>query len=277
MHTTVKISKDLHRAVMLRSHHQRSSKRSKAPQARTRSEAEYGTKSYRDSLQRAFNKAKEQIYFNPDMLHFITLTYKGKDHTPEQVLHDVKMLVKRESRLRDRAEAGSVARGQLKYIYVMEYQQRGSIHVHMIANDFFTLQVNKNGYRELAFWQKGFSSVLTINDFDNNFRPYLYLFKYMRKAQRIGRSFLHSSRNLTNYTTLDDASIDLQYWRTITQEYTHTTVETTNFHFYKNYLQYDDTIASQPNNLGDHEQWHEQVRLHSIKALERILASRTPL
>ncbi|AXH78975.1 MAG: Rep protein [Circular genetic element sp.] len=274
MHTTVKISKDLKRAIMLRSHHQRDTKKTVSSKPRTRSEAEYGTKAYRDGLQRAFAKAKEQIYFNPDMTYFITLTYRGKNQTPEDVLRDVKLLIKQETRANERNSPAGSGRNSPKYIYVMEYQKRGSIHVHMIANNGFTLQVNANGHKELTYWRKGFSSVLTIQDFDRNFRPYLYLFKYMRKAQRIGRSFLHSSRNLGTYDTLHDASIDLLYWRTITQEYTHTTVETTNFHFYKNYLEYDDTMTSQPSNLGDHKQWHEQVKLHSNKALEQILASR---
>lgn len=265
MHTSVQISADLNRAIMLRSHHRRNTPRPRAKAVVKRSEAEFNSKSYRDALQRSFNNAKTAIYFNPDMTHFITLTYKGADHTPETVMHDIKMFIKRESR-RDRAK-----RGQIKYIYVMEYQKRGSIHVHMIANDSFLLQVNKNGYRELANWQKGFSSVLTIKDFDGNFRPYLYLFKYMKKAQRIGKSFLHSSRNLKNYTTLDDAEINLLQWRTITMEHTETTVNTTHFAYYKNYLQFDDTMATQQQFKQGTELWLEQVKLHSTKVLENLV------
>lgn len=81
-----------------------------------------------------------------------------------------------------------------KYIYVFERQKRGAIHVHMVANEGFEYQINKNGYKELKNWSHGFTSVLTIKDFDNNFKPYLYLFKYMEKAQRVGKSFIHTSR-----------------------------------------------------------------------------------
>lgn len=265
MHTSIQLSSDFNRAIMLRSHHRRNIPRSKRPPGKKRQEAEYMSKAYRDALQRAFNRAKTAIYFNSDMTHFITFTYKGVDHTPETVMHDIKMFIKQESR-RDRAK-----RGEIKYIYVMEYQKRGSIHVHMIANDSFLLQVNKNGYRELANWKKGFSSVLTIKDFDGNFRPYLYLFKYMKKAQRIGKSFLHSSRNLTNYTTLTDSEINLLQWRTITQERTETTINTTHFTYYKNYLQFDDTMAEQTTFKQGTELWLEQVRSHSTKESEKLL------
>jgi len=50
----------------------------------------YGTKQYNDSLQRSFNRAKQQIFFNPDMIYFVTLTYQSTDHTPTQVLHNLK-------------------------------------------------------------------------------------------------------------------------------------------------------------------------------------------
>lgn len=91
----------------------------------------------------------------------------------------------------------------LKYIYVMELQKRGAIHVHMIANEALKYEVNKNGYLSVAGWSHGFSSVFTIKDFDSNFRPYLYLFKYMAKAQRVGRSFIHVSKNFDKIENVD--------------------------------------------------------------------------
>lgn len=217
-------------AILIASHHSRSKKRQPHKKGLTRTESVYGSKSYNDALQRAFNKAKEQVFFNPDMNQFITLTYRGTDHKPEDVLHDVKMLIQRESRS-DRAK-----RGELKYIYIMEYQKRGSIHVHMIANNLFSLQVNKNGYNELRYWPKGYSSVLQISDFDQNFRPYLYLFKYMRKSQRIGKSFVHSSRNLNNFHEVKDENLDLEEWDTKNQERSEAHILDIHLYFYKYYL-----------------------------------------
>lgn len=241
MHTKVLMSHDQTRAIMLRSHHNRSHTRDKAVSEAKRAEAQWGSKSYRDGLQRAFNKAKQQIYFNPDMTLFITFTYVGAEHTHDDVMRDIKIFMKSERRR---------AKRPIKYIYVMEYQKRGSIHVHMIANDVFTLNRNKNGYYELSHWPHGFTSVLRINDFDDNFRPHLYLFKYMKKAQRIGQSFLHSSRNLGHSYDLTPHQIDIMNWRTINMEYTHAKFNPDgnerNYRFYTNYLQFDDTMQGQP-------------------------------
>lgn len=156
----------------------------------SRKVSQLGTLSYQRALRRAFQRAKNIVFFNPDMTLFITFTYKQADNTIEQVQTDIKQFIKKTKRYL--AQTGE--KKIIKYIYVMEFQKRGSIHVHMIANDSFRMNVNKNGYRELTDWTEGFTSVLTINDFDSNFRPYLYLFKYMGKAQRIGKSFIHTSR-----------------------------------------------------------------------------------
>lgn len=153
-----------------------------------------GSDSYKRSLRRAFSRAKSIAFFNPDLTQFITFTYKGIDHTPLSVVQDIKLLALRHKRSSNKP---------FKYIYVMEYQKRGSIHVHMIANDSLQLETNKNGHLSVKDWSHGFTSVLTINDFDNNFRPYLYLFKYMAKAQRIGASFIHCSRNFDKIRVLD--------------------------------------------------------------------------
>jgi len=90
-----------------------------------------------------------------------------------------------------------------KYIYVFERQKRGAIHIHMISNGGFEMETNLNGYQQLKNWPHGFTSVLTIKDFDNNFKPYLYLFKYMAKSQRIGKSFIHTSKSFDKIINVD--------------------------------------------------------------------------
>lgn len=237
-------------ALMLSSHHNRFTKKS-APHKKLakyvlylhsiikpkteRQEAKFNSKSYNDGLQRAFNKAKQQVFFNSDMEYFITLTYAENMQDIDQAMHDVKMLMKR-TRRRSSNPAGSGRDREPKYIYVFEYQERGAIHVHMIANSAFLLQVNKNGHLELVDWPKGYSSVLQISDFDNNFRPYLYLFKYMKKAQRIGKSFVHSSKNLKNYYEIVDQHLNIEDWDTKNQERTETHINDLHFYFYKYYL-----------------------------------------
>lgn len=204
------------RTITIESPTYRHVKSYRRPQGSLRSESTFGSNSYLDALQRAFNQVKTRVFFNPDMDKFITLTYKGKNHTPEQVLYDVKQLIKKEKRHHSKT---------LKYIYIMEYQKRGSIHVHMIANSNFTFRKNKNNYDELTYWKHGFSSALKITDFDKNFRPYLYLFKYMKKSERIGKSFTHSSRNLDNYKMItDNENINLNEMELLTQEKTQATL-----------------------------------------------------
>lgn len=235
-----------------------------------RTQTQLGTHDYNRSLRRAFSRSKLLAYFNPDLNQFLTLTYKTSTHTPEQVIQDIKNLIKKHNKNKPKTlslsqspaapnklayawhESGctkittgtatpqqnnskkqytyqlgktatlsdsrerEVERGQgaklwkpFKYIYVLEYQKRGSIHVHMVCNDALRTHINKNGHLELTDWthgkntRKGFSSLLTIKDFDNNFKPYLYLFKYMSKAQRIGSIFIHTSKNFDKIETVD--------------------------------------------------------------------------
>lgn len=172
-------------------------------------ESEIGSYNYQKSLQRAFNNSKRQIFFNPDMTFFTTLTYKDLQDSPEEVLKDVKQFFKKQRR-----------RGlNPKYIYVLEWQKRGSLHVHMITNQLYT-EKNKNNYDYLPDWKHGFSSVLSITGADSNFKPYLYLFKYMKKSQRIGKSFVHSSRNLNNYKQIPDSEFNFKENKLLLEEKT---------------------------------------------------------
>jgi hypothetical protein len=118
----------------------------------------------------------------------------------EQLLEDVKYLIKKQTRQND----ASTHLIEPKYIFVVEKQTRGALHVHMISNNFLTTHENKNNYQSVTNWDKGYSSILDIKGTDDNFRPYLYLFKYMKKSQRIGKSFVHSSKNLNNFVKLSD-------------------------------------------------------------------------
>jgi hypothetical protein len=182
--------------------------------------------SYLRSLRRAFSRSKLLAYFNPDLTQFITLTYKINNNTTTQVLSDIKYLIKQNNRLhqqqlkkinirqikalalKQQKETDKKQKhdnfSQLKYIYILELQERGSIHVHMITNNVLETYKNKFGYESVKFWDKiGFSSVRRIDDFDENFKPYLYLFKYMYKTERAGSSFIHTSRNFDKIEVLD--------------------------------------------------------------------------
>lgn len=153
-----------------------------------------GTDDYSRSVRRAFSRAKLLAFFNLDLTEFITLTYKDNMQNPAQLIRDIKMLVKQTKRTSNITP---------KYIYTIEKQKRGALHVHMIANKAFRYQINKNTRLELKDWHKGFTNVQTLSNFDNDFKTYLYLFKYMGKAQRVGSTFIHCSRGFDKTKVCD--------------------------------------------------------------------------
>jgi len=234
----------------------------------TRQTSQLGTDSYNRSLRRAFSRAKQLAFFNPDLTHFITLTYKQNLQDPTTAIQDIKNLIKHQKKLKQKNQTlqqptkihkntesrlgtlgspdlSSPSRGtkssdqlnhrepihrkeknkhspknlnhyasidgsikspratEFKYIYVLEVQKRGAIHVHMVCNDWLETEMINGRLNVLGWQQHGFSDVKTILNTDNNFKPYLYLFKYMQKAQRIGNSFIHVSRNFDKISTMD--------------------------------------------------------------------------
>lgn len=216
-----------------------------------RNQSQLNSQSYNRSLRRSLSRAKMLAFFNPDMIYFSTFTYKLNNHTPEQVVQDIKQFIKYQKKSLPRdslyslnnnlldnnrdvlhistrnnkkhiitpavdfphkrlkktssSPCGNVQNFEprLKFIYVLERQKRGSIHVHMIHNNFFQTFTNKNGYQSLKYWNHGFTSTLTIENFDKNFKPYLYLFKYMHKTERVARSFIHTSRSFDKIAKVD--------------------------------------------------------------------------
>lgn len=178
----------------------------------TRSETLLFTSDYYRSLRRSFSRAKLLSFFNPDLSTFITLTYKKNQTNPTQCIQDFKNLIKADAKLKQQKNKQSLysvetikqkTQAKLKYIYVFETQKRGSIHFHIVATDYFETHINKNGHPQVTAWKHGYSSILHITDTDANFKPYLYLFKYMEKAQRVGKSFIHVSKNFDKITHID--------------------------------------------------------------------------
>lgn len=209
------------------------------------------SESYNRSLRRAFSRAKQLAFFNPDLTQFITLTYHQNLQDPNKAIQDIKNLITYQTNLnttklqiekkedylreddgcldlnsprrhettapsenreaRDQREQSPRSltssqnvrkKSDFKYIYVFETQKRGAIHVHMIANEWLQLE-RKNGRLNVKGWSHGWSEVRSIRETDNNFKPYLYLFKYMKKAQRVGKSFIHVSRNFDKISDID--------------------------------------------------------------------------
>lgn len=173
----------------------------------TRTQSQLGSLSYQESLKRAYTRAKLLAFFNPDLTQFITLTYKENQLDHQTTLHHLKQFFKyQKNSIKNRNTQNTHSLPphkkttkkipKPKYIYVFERQKRGAIHVHMLSNDSLQLETNKNGHLSVKYWPHGYSSVLLLQETDINFKPYLYLFKYMTKTERIGPSFIHTSRNV---------------------------------------------------------------------------------
>lgn len=153
-----------------------------------------GSPSYNRSLRRAFSRSKLLAFFNPDMLFFSTMTFAENVTDVNYALKCVKSFMKANQRHTNK---------KLKYIYIFELQKRGAIHIHMISNENLNIRINKYGYRQLVDWTYGHNNVQTIDNVDGDFKPYLYLFKYMKKSIRVGKSFIHTSRGFDKIIDYD--------------------------------------------------------------------------
>lgn len=159
-----------------------------------RSLSQPGSLNYQRALRRAFARSKLLAFFNPDMLFFSTMTFADNITDVDYALKQVKLFMKQNQRNTNK---------KLKYIYIFELQKRGAIHIHMISNENLDIRINKYGYRELVAWRHGYTNVQTIDNVDGDFKPYLYLFKYMKKSVRVGKSFIHTSRGFDDIIDYD--------------------------------------------------------------------------
>lgn len=100
---------------------------------------------------------------------FVTLTYKDNQEDVKKGKEDFKNFVKRWNYQRKKKEEKP-----LKYVYVVEFQKRGSVHFHCI---FFNVSYIKK--KELSeLWGLGFVKVNKIDHVDN---VGSYVVKYMEK------------------------------------------------------------------------------------------------
>ena len=81
-------------------------------------------KNRREVLNRARNNIIRLVNCNPDLMTFITLTYKKNMKDLKQSKADLNECIQE----LQRDFPG------FKYLYVLEFQQRGSVHYHMICN-----------------------------------------------------------------------------------------------------------------------------------------------
>lgn len=187
-----------------------------------------------NSLRRSRRNIRRVIWSNISQYSkFLTLTYAENMQDLDKFYFDWKMFVKSMSR-----------KGYcLKYLYVLEYQERGSIHAHvLIFNDeFIPWQAIKDS------WTHGVIDIHKIRDIGN---LGAYVCKYLTKdtlAEYNSKSY-HCSRGLKRSVerkiTLEDAEPILQELFA-TGEVTYTN---------KYNVTYDDIVAN--------EVMYCQIKLH---------------
>lgn len=100
---------------------------------------------------------------------FVTLTFKENLTDIDEAKRRFKVFVRTLNRRRKKEN-----KENLKYIYVVEFQERGAVHFHCV---FFNMGFMKN--EELQkIWGQGFTKVNRIKDVDN---VGAYVVKYMQK------------------------------------------------------------------------------------------------
>lgn len=136
----------------------------------------------KDNLSRARQMIRYYIWTNrTPYMKFVTFTYRDNMQDYWQFLKDWKRFVERMSR-----------KGyKLRYLYVLERQERGAIHVHAVI--FNNEYIPQDFLTEV--WGHGFVWIIRINHVRN---VGAYVSKYLQKdsMQYYGSYAYHLSRNL---------------------------------------------------------------------------------
>lgn len=135
-------------------------------------------KNRRETLIKARNNIVRLVNCNPDLLTFITFTYKENMQDITQSKADLKKCIKK---LKKDFES-------FKYLYVMEFQHRGAIHYHMICNLHVPVKTAKTKERKSeeqklferqfsnAYWKHGFVDIRCL---EGNTNVGLYIAVYL--------------------------------------------------------------------------------------------------
>lgn len=143
----------------------------------TSSRAEY------ESRRRAFQRGSNILYLNQDKLTtFVTLTYKKQTSDYKKVVDDLQQ---------------AFGRRGISYIAVIEKHQSGMLHIHAITSELPNVVSLRKGKYSWKSWRRGFSDVKFIGDTDDKFRIEKYIFKYLKKAEKIGGRYFYKSNDLT--------------------------------------------------------------------------------
>lgn len=136
-----------------------------------------------ESRRRAFQRGSNILYLNQDKLTtFVTLTYKNQTDNYNKVVNDINEVF---------------GRRKISYIAVVEKHKSGMLHIHAITSDLSNVVSLRKGKYSWKSWRRGFSDVKFIGDTDDKFRIEKYIFKYLKKSEKIGGRWFLKSNDLT--------------------------------------------------------------------------------
>ncbi len=114
-------------------------------------------------------------FYNSKVLSFVTLTYKDNMQDIKKAKHDINLFFKCLKRWWNNPKRAKYL-GELKYMYVYEYQKRGAVHFHILFN-------RKVHYSIISqFWLHGINDVRIVQKGTNE-NIVKYLAKYVVKVQ----------------------------------------------------------------------------------------------
>lgn len=156
-------------------------------------------KNRRETLNNARNMIIRLVNCNPDLLTFITFTYQENMQDIAQSKYDLKKCIKD---IRKDFK-------NFKYVYVLELQERGSIHYHMICNFPIPVKTAKTKERKTddqkiferqfanTYWKHGFVDIRSLKD-NTNVGLYIavYLVEDLFNIDLKGAKCYGNSRNL---------------------------------------------------------------------------------
>lgn len=150
-------------------------------------------------LQRARARVRRLACANPQLNKFFTLTFAENVTDLKYANNQFSCFIRRLNRYLDK-----IGKDRMQYIAVVEFQERGAIHYHLLCNLPYI-----SVYKLQEIWKNGFVWIKNISNVDN---LGAYVTKYMSKdnadERLVGNRCYFTSQGLQEPTTIEENGIE---------------------------------------------------------------------
>ena len=150
-------------------------------------------------LQRARARVRRLVCANPQLNKFFTLTFAENVTDLKYANIQFSCFIRRLNRYLDK-----IGKDRMQYIAVVEFQERGAIHYHLLCNLPYI-----SVYKLQEIWKNGFVWIKNISNVDN---LGAYVTKYMSKdnadERLVGNRCYFTSQGLQEPTTIEENGIE---------------------------------------------------------------------